>query len=1116
MMRLIGGIKQGAVIVAACAAATLLACVTTPESEQAEASSSDAEASLYGAQELDGMSVESLEGETRIALVGLEQPVYTVEPAAAGSAVIVELAGVRQPSSSLFGALSGAGSQVSVYDGVVDMVSASTFEGDGMPVTRIEVALAVPADVEVQSAADGLALVVRAGGALAAIDSADAEGVETAIEGLAADEEDPWAVAEAIAGVEESEAIATGGEAEESTWSEESQTAAAVVEPRSSEPATTLRGISVETALAGVLVHLEADGMLASAEAFTIEDPARLVVDLPGIESAVTTNKISVESAWVSGVRLGVHPDKLRVVLDGGPSVEGFQGRRVLPAADGLIMTVGAGADLEEALAARVSAGNGPVPTAAAPAAMGGAAEIALVDEPVGVEDADAMDDSAGMALEEALEALRATPSGDQTAEEALFAEADEIAEEPAAELEPESPIEEEAAWDAMVEDEAVPAALAQAEGVRAPAEIFGLQVDRDGERDRIAVLADKVVDYEVYTPDDETVVVRIEHAVMSNDVGEKITPDAGGPVSLVTTFQQPDVDGDEVSVVVRRAAGLEPQVTRRGSLLFLDFPNTGVGGGGAPPRPPPRGVPEAVVEPEDYANAIEIIEPDGGGDSLSIDGDAMTDLSEAEALALPPADEEPYADLPEFEEPAALHDAASMIDDVPVPMPLADGGDPTPASLEGPAAVDMLEEGGLIDGKKYSGRRISLDFKDVLIADVLRLIAEVSDLNIIAGDEVQGTVTIRLVDVPWDQALDVILLTKGLGFVRVGNVLRIAPSEILKVEEEVRLQERRNKEKLEDLEVKLQPVNYASVEDVSSLVKRLLSPRGTVNTDQRTNTLIIKDISSVIDEATALIQAIDTQTPQVLIEAKIVEANLEFGRELGSTWDIGSQPWVDGFAPGVPRTDLGGRDFKFQDVNNVSIGNPITSVATGTVNFGAFLLDDKMEVNVHIEAMERAGDGKVISSPRVVTLDNREAIIEQGVSIPFQTFEGGDAKLEFIDAVLSLKVTPHITTDKSIIMNLEVTRNAPDASVSTPTGSPAIAKNQAKTETLIKDGQTLVIGGIYTIDKTTRESRVPYLHKIPLIGAAFKSRELSDVRKELLIFVTPRVVVNPALASAD
>ena len=187
-------------------------------------------------------------------------------------------------------------------------------------------------------------------------------------------------------------------------------------------------------------------------------------------------------------------------------------------------------------------------------------------------------------------------------------------------------------------------------------------------------------------------------------------------------------------------------------------------------------------------------------------------------------------------------------------------------------------------------------------IADVLRLLAEVSDLNIIAGDEVSGNVTIRLVDVPWDQALDVILMTKGLGFVRVGNVLRIAPSDVLKAEEEVRLQERRNKEKLEDLEVKLLPVNYASVKDTEGLVKRLLSARGTVNLDERTNTLIIKDIASVIDEASALISAIDTQTPQVMIEAKIVEASLDFSRELGSVWGVQTQRFTDPFDPDTPR----------------------------------------------------------------------------------------------------------------------------------------------------------------------------------------------------------------------
>jgi len=433
------------------------------------------------------------------------------------------------------------------------------------------------------------------------------------------------------------------------------------------------------------------------------------------------------------------------------------------------------------------------------------------------------------------------------------------------------------------------------------------------------------------------------------------------------------------------------------------------------------------------------------------------------------------------------------------------------PASGNPPASIDILNEGGLMDGKEYVGRRISLDFKEVEIADVLRLIAEVSDLNVIAGDEVKGKVTIRLVDVPWDQALDVILLTKGLGFARIGNVLRIAASDVLSQEEELRLQERRSKEKLEDLVVKLQPVNYADVNEVANMVTKLLTERGSVNKDKRTNTLIIKDIASVIDEATALVKAVDTMTPQVMIEAKIVEASLDFSRELGAVWNFGTNPLTE--------STLGGRDYVFQqgasdNGNQLILGNPITAAPTGLINLAASVIDEKFNYELQIQAAESNGDGKVISSPRVVTIDNSPAQIEQGVSIPFQTTENGDTNLEFIDAVLKLKVTPHITADQSIIMEIEVSRNAPDDSVFTLTGSPAIAKNQVKTETLVKDGQTLVLGGIYVVDKSEKQSRVPYVHSIPFIGNLFKSNEVSDSRKELLIFVTPRVVESPTLAS--
>lgn len=590
------------------------------------------------------------------------------------------------------------------------------------------------------------------------------------------------------------------------------------------------------------------------------------------------------------------------------------------------------------------------------------------------------------------------------------------------------------------------------ASAAHAGSRVLGVQFDAQADRDRVAILTSAASPHHVMQPDDETFVVSFPGSTIDPEAAIRLAPEKPGAISLVTAFQQPDASPSEVRVVVRRAKGLVPAVHREGDMLFLDFPRSG-----------------------DVAAGLPMLGADGATAAM-----AATAGSE--------------------QSPAAL-------------------ADPT-----GDDAIGLLQEGGMVDQKRYTGRRISLDFKEVEISDVLRLIADVSELNIIAGDEVKGEVTIRLVDVPWDQALDVILLTKGLGFVRVGNVLRIAPADVLKAENEARLQERRAKEKLEDLVVKLQPVNYGNVKEISKMVSKLLTSRGTVDVDERTNTLIIKDINSVIDEATALVKAIDTQTPQVLIEAKVVEANLDFSRELGSVWAFGTQPLVDGFneASGL-REDLGGNDFRLHDnsllglgdsFNNVTVANPITSVANGLLDLGAFLLDEKLNIELQLQAAESNGEGKVISSPRVVTLDNRRATIEQGLSIPFQTFENGDAKLEFIDAVLKLDVTPHITADRSIIMKVEVQRNAPDDSVQTPTGSPAIAKNEATTETLVKDGQTLVIGGIYVVRKSERSSGVPYLNTIPILGNAFKNKETRDIRQELLVFVTPRIVVNPDVAS--
>jgi type IV pilus assembly protein PilQ len=624
---------------------------------------------------------------------------------------------------------------------------------------------------------------------------------------------------------------------------------------------------------------------------------------------------------------------------------------------------------------------------------------------------------------------------------------------------------------------------------------VYGIEFDVQETRDRLVVLGDKPLDYLVYEPDQETFVLSISGAEIEPEAAVRIAPEVGGPVSLVTAFAQPEVETSEVRVVVKRAVDLKPEISRRGSLLIIDFPHTG----GVAATPP-------------------VLETPPGETLLGDPSDTqVVAMSEAGAVDLggasPPAS-------PDAMSPDGIPMAGTEIDLGSAPM----GGGVGPASLEPPASIDILQEGGLVDGKEYIGRRISLDFKEVDIADVLRLIAEVSDLNVIAGDEVKGRVTIRLVDVPWDQALDIILLTKGLGFMRIGNVLRIAPSNVIVQEEEARLQERRAKERLEDLVVKLQPVNYADAKSISKMVKELLTERGTVNVDTRTNTLVLKDIPSVIDEATALVKAIDTQTPQVMIEAKVVEAKLQFSREFGSVWSVGVQPLSDAWDDSSPfRQDIGADFLRLRPsqlpgadgaTNGAVFANPITTLPTAMANMGAFLLDEKINLDLQLQAAEVNGDGKVISSPRVVTLDNSKAKIAQGVSIPFQTFENGDAQLEFVDAVLQLDVTPHITANKAIIMKVKVTRNAPDDSVFTMTGSPAIAKNEVDTETLVKDGQTLVLGGIYTIGKSQRHSAVPYLSRIPILGGAFRNDEVSDDRQELLIFVTPRIVQGDEGAS--
>ena len=804
--------------------------------------------------------VESSDGGTVIALHGAGGSPYQASRSENPTRVVVELPGT---------AVEGAAISTPVYDDwVQEVVLQSTPPGDGEVTTLVEVTLSQDTGFDVFPMGDSLEIHIGApADAFADAEVYDDAGY-AAIEGEelpAAEGSDDWVELDEAAAMddawfEDTQVADTDGSlSDDGTW----QQAAAPVELKA---ATKLLSVDPEGSSDGTVIRIVADGMPSGFNSFTLDEPARLVVDMPGIASEVSQAEMLVGSPHADKIRVGQHEDKVRVVIDGGSHEQPFDERQISPAPDGMVIALGGGSAVEAALADARNALSQP---AMAPQEL-----------------------AANM---------------DATEHDALPEEASDTL---------------GSAWP---EEEAGLADTAQyADGSHPMIEAVEFLPGADA--DRIVIQSDQPIDYSVFQPDAETYVLLFSGATLSPSASTQLLPDPGGPVSLVSAFAQPELETPQVRLVVKRAAGLEPSVGQFESEIVLGFDRQGV------------------------ANTLPVLSGESGGAQSTAPAKAMAQLDDQLHGDSGPQAAENFTSEQQFT---------------------------VPASLDADAAVDYLQEGGLLDGKEYMGRRISLDFKDVDIRDVLRLIADVSDLNVIAGDEVQGNVTIRLVDVPWDQALDVILLTKGLGFVRVGNVLRIAPADILKQEEEARLQERRAKEKLEDLVVKLQPVNYADVEEISKLVTRLLTPRGSVDVDKRTNTIIIKDIAAVIDEATALVKAIDTQTPQVMIEARIVEANLDFSREIGAEFGFGSEPNEDendfiigGVTPntiGSPDEPGGGEGFPWNQANNVVFSNPITNSATGLMNLGAFLLDEKASVDFRLTAAELNGEGKVISSPRVV-----------------------------------------------------------------------------------------------------------------------------------------------------
>lgn len=398
---------------------------------------------------------------------------------------------------------------------------------------------------------------------------------------------------------------------------------------------------------------------------------------------------------------------------------------------------------------------------------------------------------------------------------------------------------------------------------------------------------------------------------------------------------------------------------------------------------------------------------------------------------------------------------------------------------------------------RKYKGKKIDMDMSEAQITDVIKLLAEVADLNILTSDEVSGTITLRLKNVEWDKALDYILRQKDLTMLQDGNIIRVMPSAKLEAMEADLLKKRMQKQELEELVTEYIRISYDSATELSGQVSNLLTDRGSVSAHDGTNTLIIRDIPSGIAAVKDYIANIDIPTPQVLIEARIVEAEQTFARDLGINW-TGSYDTLT--ADGYTNTAGG------VGLDAVGSAGPL-----GTMNFVfGKTTGNPLILDLTLSAGEQEGKLKTIARPKIITLDNTEARIEQGDSIPISSGGAGSVTTTFVDANLNLTVTPHITPDGSILMKIKASKNSL-SSFRSATGEPGINKKEANTELLVKDGETTVIGGIVETTVSVNESGVPFLKDIPLIGWMFKNKSVLDTQKELLIFITPRIVKDPA-----
>jgi type IV pilus assembly protein PilQ len=523
---------------------------------------------------------------------------------------------------------------------------------------------------------------------------------------------------------------------------------------------------------------------------------------------------------------------------------------------------------------------------------------------------------------------------------------------------------------------------------------------------------------------------------------------------------------GEGNVVITLSDASVSPDIQEQGGKIRLDFSKTQL--------------PEALrvrLDVKDFATPVQFVSASGSADKASI-----------------------------VIEPTGLYDYLAYQTDNKLTLSIK------------PLTQDEVDQ-RKTERFAYSGEKLSLNFQDIDVRSVLQLIADFTDLNLVASDTVAGNITLRLQNVPWDQALDLVLKTKGLDKRKIGNVLLVAPADEIAARERQELESQKQIAELAPLRRELIQVNYAKASDMAKLFQSVTSEngvvdeRGSITVDDRTNSIIAYQTQERLDELRRIVTQLDVAVRQVMIEARIVEANVDYDKSLGVRWGgatnlSGSSNWT-----AYGNDDQGDEGGNTGDDVGANVPFVDLGVANRTAGIGIGFVTDNTILDLELSAMERTGNGEIVSQPKVVTSDKETARILRGTQIPYQeSTSSGATSTSFVEAALSLEVTPQITPDNRIIMEVKVNKDEPDFA-NQVNGTPSIRKNEVNAKVLVSDGETIVIGGVFSNTQTKAVDKVPFLGDLPFLGRMFRRDIVEDNKSELLIFLTPRIMNTQAVA---